>query len=267
MKALLELLIASLSVALLAMGAASAASTTDYTDQWWVAAESGWGASVQQQSNMLFIDVMVYGGSGKPTWFTAAASLQASGPNGHDIFSGDLYESSGPYVGGTFNPALVASRKVGTLVFDATAVSNATISYTVDGTPVVKNITRQTWSQESLEGNYDAFWMNNCWAYGALDWEPALLVVRHDANNRVVINLSCPYCATNFNHEIRGNYVQLGHLGQVTGDLIAPDTGSITLYEIEKTPVGFTGRLRGTITSAGQTCQVTNGKVGALRQQ
>jgi hypothetical protein len=265
MKALRRLLIASLSVVVLATGAAHAASTTNFSDQWMVTSESGWGVSVQQQSNTLFIDLMVYGTDGKPTWFVATASLQTNPPQGHTVFVGDLYATAGPYYGVAFNPALVTSRKVGTLTFDATSGSNATMSYTVDGTPVVKNVTRQTWSQEDLAGIYDAFWMNNCGS-GPLDWEPALLTVVHDANNQVVITLSCPYCFTNFNHALRGNYVQLGHQGQVTADLLAPDTGSITIYEIEKTTAGFIGRLHGTITSSGQTCEVTNGSVGAVRQ-
>ena len=262
-----QIAIALLTVAAFSTSAVNAASTTNYSDQWWIEAESGWGASVLQQADTLFIDLFVYGADNKPTWFTAAAFLQGNSPAGHTLFTGDLYQTNGPYHGGSFNPSLVASRRVGALTFDATTADNVTMSYTVDGTPVVKNVTRQTWRQENLEGTYDAFWMNNCGEDSAFDWEPALMVVRHDANNRVVISLSCPYCWTNFNHELRGNYAQLGHLGQVTADLIAPDTGSITLYEIETTKVGFTGRFRGTVTSSGRTCQVTNGRVGALRQQ
>src|SRR5512139_1753139 len=156
MTDLRRLLIASLSLAVLASGGAHAASTTDFSDQWWVPTESGWGASVLQQSNTLFIDVMVYGADGKPTWFVAAASLQTSRPAGHTVFVGDLYATTGPYYGATFNRSLVTERKAGTLTFDATTATNATFSYTVDGTPVVKNVTRQTWSYEYLGGTYDA---------------------------------------------------------------------------------------------------------------
>jgi hypothetical protein len=52
---------------------ADAASTTNYSDQWWIPAESGWGASVLQQWDTLFIDLFVYGTDNKPAWFTAAA--------------------------------------------------------------------------------------------------------------------------------------------------------------------------------------------------
>jgi len=49
MKAL-RWLIASVAVAVLATGVVRGASTTNFSDQWLVASESGWGASVQQQS-------------------------------------------------------------------------------------------------------------------------------------------------------------------------------------------------------------------------
>jgi len=172
MKALRQLLIASLSVAVLATGTAHAASTTDYSDQWWIPTESGWGAAVLQQADMMFVNLMVYGADGKPTWFVAASSLQADSPSGHTVFLGDLYATTGPYYGGTFNPALASERKVGTLKFDATSASNATMSYTVDGASVVKNVTRQTWSYEYLGGTYDAMWKYSCGGTPAFpyDW-------------------------------------------------------------------------------------------------
>ena len=256
--------LAPLAAAVLATGAASAASTTDYSDQWWVAAESGWGVSVQQQSNTLFVVLVVYGSDGQPTWFAAAAALQDGGPKGHDLFAGDLYAATSPHGASGSGTASIATRKVGTLVFDAADSGHAAITYSVDGTPVLKNVTRQTWKQDSLEGTYDAFWWNRYCPVVGFDWEPAKAVVRHDADNNVTIDLSCPYCWTNFSHGLRGHYVQDGHHGRIEADLVAPDAGAITIYEIEKTATGFTGRFVGDITVSGQTCHVTNGQIGAL---
>ena len=39
---------------------------------WWIPDESGWGASVLQQWDTLFIDLFVYRTDNKPTWFVAA---------------------------------------------------------------------------------------------------------------------------------------------------------------------------------------------------
>ena len=270
MTPLRKLVIASLSVAVLAGGTAQAASTSDFSDQWWVPSESGWGASVQQQAGTLFIDLMVYASDGKPAWFVAAAYQQANVPAGHTVFAGDLYATTGPSPGGAFDPTLVDARKVGALTFDASNVNNATLSYTIDGTPVVKNVSRQTWSYENLGGEYDAVWFTRCLGIpeypSPFDWTVTITTVRHNADNTVSINLSCPMCWTKFSHEFRGTYTQAGHLGQITADLVAPDAGSITIVEIAKTTAGFTGRFAGTMTISGLTCQTVDGRIGAAIQ-
>lgn len=270
MSALRLFLVASLSIAVFAGGAARAAATSDFSDQWWAPSESGWGASVQQQASTLFIDLMVYASDGKPVWFSAAAFQQASAPAGHTVFTGELYATTGPYHGGAFDPAVVTARKVGALTFDASSLNNAILSYTVDGASTVKNITRQTLTYENLGGAYDAVWFTRCLGMSAyespFDWTVNITTVRHNADNTVSINLSCPMCWTNFNHEFRGTYAQVGHLGQITADLVAPDVGSITIVEIAKTTAGFTGRFAGNMTISGWTCQTVDGRIGAAIQ-
>src|SRR6476619_4203554 len=49
---------------------------TNFSDQWWNPSESGWGASVLQQYDTLFIDLFVYGPDGLPRWYTAAVYYQ-----------------------------------------------------------------------------------------------------------------------------------------------------------------------------------------------
>jgi hypothetical protein len=162
--------IALLTVATLATGVARAASTTNFSDQWWVGTtESGWGASVLQQWDILFIDLFVYGTDTKPTWFTAAAYYQSSSPAGHVVFTGDLYATSGPYYGGAFTPGTVGYQKVGTLTFDSDTVNTARLTYTVNGVPVEKNVTRQFWKFENLGGNYYGGFV---WNQSAC-WDPA----------------------------------------------------------------------------------------------
>jgi len=270
MMALRKLLIASLSVAVLAGGTAQAASTSDFSDQWWARSEAGWGASVQQQASTLFIDLMVYASDGKPAWFSAAAFQQTNVATGHTVFAGDLYATTGPSPGGAFDPALVKARKVGALTFDASSLNNATLSYTVDGTPVVKDVQRQTWSYENLGGAYDAVWFTRCLGLpeysSPFDWTVTVTTVRHNADNTLSINLACPMCWTNFSHQFRGTYAQAGHLGQITADLVAPDAGSITIVEIAKSSAGFTARFAGTMTISGRTCQTVDGRIGAAIQ-
>src|SRR4051794_21695719 len=142
------------AIVLLATSFAHAASTTNFSDQWWDPSESGWGASVLQQRDVLFIDLFVYGTDGRPTWFTAAAYLQPSPGAGRVLFIGDLYLTNGPYFGGAFNPAAVSNRRVGTLTFDASSTDNAALAYTVDNVVVTKNVTRQLWAFEDFSGAY-----------------------------------------------------------------------------------------------------------------
>jgi hypothetical protein len=142
-----------------------------------------------QQAGTMFVNLMVYGSDGKPTWLVAASSLQANSPTGHTVFLGDLYATTGPYYGGTFDPALVGERKVGTLTFDANAPNSATMSYTVDGTPVVKNVTRQTWSHEDLTGLYYVGWNADCGGvWRTLFDGPIAMTISHNEGS-VWINL------------------------------------------------------------------------------
>jgi len=262
MKALHQGLILLLSIATFATGAVRAASTTDYSDQWWVPSESGWGAAVLQQSDTLFLNLMVYGADSKPTWYTAAALYDSKSATGHQVFAGDLYATTGPYFGGAFNPALVGERKVGTLTFDATAGNSATVTYTVDAVPVVKNVVRQFWSNENLSGTYDAIWRGGCpggdWHVGALDGFSST-VIQHTADNAVTMTVTYPFYWSDDLTELRGSYSQSGHLGRIAANLVAPNAGSIVIFEIAKTATGFTARFIDTLGG----CQVA-GRVVAV---
>jgi hypothetical protein len=60
---------------------------------------------------------------------------------------------------------------------------------------------------------------------------------------------------------LAGSYSQSGRLGQIVANVVGGGSGSITFYEIEKTPNGFTGRMKGTIT-LGIPCPLSNGRIG-----
>jgi hypothetical protein len=261
-------LIACVTVAALTTGVVRAASTTNLSDQWWVASESGWGASVLQQADILFIDVLVYGADSKPTWFTAAARSQSSAPGGHVLFTGDLYQTNGPYYGGAFNPSAVSRTKVGTLTFDADTGNTAVLTYTVNGVPVVKNVTRQTWKNENLSGSY----------YGAVninrpapplppdvpplfpDFDaPITIEIIQNADNTVNITLwNLDMLAGGY--YLSGTYSQSGHMGKIVAEVLSPDRGSITFFDIEKNISGFSGRFVGNVNDF----QITDGRIGGV---
>jgi hypothetical protein len=242
---------------------ARASSGTNFSDQWWNPNESGWGASILQQADVLFVDLFVYGANGQPTWFTAAAYLQQP-QAGNVVFFGDLYVTSGPWFGAFFNPGLVVSRKVGTLQFTATSTDFATLTYTVDGVVVSKQVERLLWAYENFSGSY----------YGGLVYDQSGCAVAsdngrveefgafqidHPATNAFTLSLQ-----SNFgNCTVTGNYSQLGHLGSVDANYACSygTNGTMTLYELERTSSGMTGRFIG----QNNACQVA-GTIGGVQR-
>lgn len=218
---------------------------TNFSDQWWNPDESGWGISVLQQYDTLFIDLFVYGPDGRPTWYTAAAYYQQQ--SGRSLFSGDLYVTSGPWFGSFFNPAGVTPRRVGTLQFDASSTDFATLIYTVDGVAVAKEVQRQLWTFEDFSGRYfGGLVYNQSACANAADNGPVeelgAFEIDHPGNNSFTLALHSSFgdCT------IAGNYDQRGHMGTVEdANYSCTDgiVGTMTLYELERTSAGMTGRF------------------------
>src|SRR5258705_4175068 len=88
-------------IAAFAVALPSAVSTywVDSSDLWINPNESGWGLNLVQQSDTMFGTIFLYGPDGTDRWFSASALTPAGG----NSFSGQLFQSSGPYYGaGTF---------------------------------------------------------------------------------------------------------------------------------------------------------------------
>jgi hypothetical protein len=134
---------------------AFASSTTpDYTDLWYIPAESGWGANVVQQGDTMFVTLFVYGSNNQPTWFVASAATQTGGSTS-GIFTGTLYQTSGPYfAAGSFSPSSVSVTPVGQLTFNASGSNAGTLTYTVNGASVSKNVVRQSFAGDNFTGSF-----------------------------------------------------------------------------------------------------------------
>ena len=127
---------------------------SEMTDLWWNANESGWGVTITHQGEIAFLTFFVYGADNKPVWYTGQATYTTTNSQGQAVFSGPVYQTSGPWLGGVFfNPNSVGVRQVGTLTLTA-YVSSATLLYIIDGVPVVKSITRQTFRNNNMTGKY-----------------------------------------------------------------------------------------------------------------
>lgn len=141
-----------------------------WTALWWNPAESGWGVTITEQGNVIVIAFLVYGTDGLPHWFEAAAYRGSTPETGYPAWTGDMYESTGPFYGGPFNPANVTTRKVGTVTFSPATPGTATLKYSIDGVVVTKPIERQTFQPVRLVGGYSGVYRiveSNCAGYPA----------------------------------------------------------------------------------------------------
>ncbi len=145
-------LLASLAVAL---PARATSYSTDFSDLWWNEQEDGWGVNVIQQGEILFLTFFIYGVDNAARWVVAPAMMPVDPqPAGATRFTGDVYQTAGPWFGGPFNPGAVTRAIVGTATITFDSPDTATLSYTVGGTPVVKSIRRQAFRATPVSGTY-----------------------------------------------------------------------------------------------------------------
>ena len=115
----------------------------DYTDLWWVPAESGWGIGLfHHPSNQIFVTLFVHGADGKPAWYVI--------PSGEFVdpitYRGQIYKTTGPYFGGPFDPTQfhISPAGSGEINFDPYNLDKAAINFVIDGVRFVKFIERQS---------------------------------------------------------------------------------------------------------------------------
>ncbi len=142
---LLFLLVAvCLSVAATPVQAQAQAFTIDtsavqpLTGLWWNESESGWGATLTQQSSIVFVTMFVYDAAGKATWYTVSCTISAA------VCSGDLLRFKG---GATptmpWSSSGLNFTKVGTMTLTFSSNDAGIMSYSIDGLASTRQITRQ----------------------------------------------------------------------------------------------------------------------------
>jgi hypothetical protein len=128
--------------------AGSRASSANYQDLWWNAAESGWGINIAHQGDILFATLFTYDASGRGLWLVMSAGRkQADGS-----YSGELYRTSGPAFNAVpFTPIGASDLvQVGTMRLRFADGEHAQLTYTVEGVGVTKDITRQVFSSPAF---------------------------------------------------------------------------------------------------------------------
>lgn len=113
----------------------------NYSDLWWDPNQSGWGFNiVQHPTGSVFGVMYTYDANGTPLWFVLPGGTWTSSTR----FTGAWYQVTGPAYNGAFDPAVVRPSQVGTATLDFSDANHGTLTFTVNGTTVVKTITRQT---------------------------------------------------------------------------------------------------------------------------
>ena len=128
------------------------AANYDYTDNWYVPTESGWGVNLTQTDNFIFATFFIYDADKKPTWYTAHLTW-----DGTSQFAGPLKRTTGTKFSEPWNPNDLTEVQAGTASFTPSTANNyeGTLTYTVTGVgTVTKAVQRLTLTSILLAANY-----------------------------------------------------------------------------------------------------------------
>jgi len=264
MKTLPQRIAACIAVSLAcALPAKASTFSVDYTDLWYIPAESGWGLNLIQQNNVIFATLFVYGSDNTPRWYVAS-DLEGSSGNS---FAGTLYRTTGPYFGVPWTGTSPATA-VGSMSLVFTSVNTATLTYTADGVTVTKSVQRQTWRAENLSGKYLGGLVAGCTS-GSTDllMIGSLAVTQSGTNQATMVESFTTSAGAPATCTFNGTYSQAGRQGTFAGNWSctvnggAANNGTFTMTELQSTIRGFNGRFQG----KDQFCQSYEGNVGVMR--
>ncbi len=259
--------VALLCVAALASPSPAFASafSTNISDIYNAANESGWAIELVQQADVIFATIYTYDSNMNPIFYSATLFVGGTGAGGNAIWVGGLYVTKGPWFGGPFDSSKVTYRPVGTMNYVQQDTAGGTVSFTVDGVVVTKQIARVTLKSDNYAGIYQGTYKivaSGC--TNSSDNGPfyinAVFTVTQGANALTVVTSepdgnSCSY---------PGNYNQVGQFGQSVGQFTCTNgiKGGNLFFEMNVTPTDFRGRISG---SDNLGCTL-NGSFAGIRQ-
>jgi hypothetical protein len=236
--------------------------STDQSDLWFIPAESGWGMQLVQRGSVIFATLFVYGPSGAPTWYTATMDFTSN-----LTWTGTLYATTGPYFATVpFDPALVELTSVGTMTWAAQSVDTGTLTYVVNGTPIVKNVIRQTLVLDYFGGFYIGGLhevVTEC-ANPALNGTFDLPGTVDFVQSGTAVNIEIVFATTNCTYS--GTLSESGQMGAVQTTAFTCNDGSsgtVSLAELQVTQSGLTGTYSASYASP-VGCQIA-GRIGGVR--
>jgi hypothetical protein len=250
------------AIATVSLPAWSTSFSTDQSDLWYIPAEAGWGIQFVQRGSVIFATMFVYDQFNIPIWYVATMSSV-----GNFAWSGDLLLTSGPWFGTVpFNTNAVTFRKVGTMRWTASTVTAGTLTYSVDGVQVAKNLVRQLLVLDDYSGHYGGGVhgeTTGCFNSAFNGISESIGIVNITQNGAAITLQSFP--TTGGSCSYPGTLTQLGQMGDVTGSFVCSDgtTGTFSLFEMQVNITGLTGRFTATYSNP-PGCRGT-GWFGGLR--
>jgi len=228
--------------------ALGSAFSTNNSDIYNAVNESGWAVELVQQADVIFATIYTYDANMNPIFYSTTLFVGGTGPSGNAIWVGDLIVSNGPWFGGAFDESKVVRRKVGTMNYVPQDTAGGTVSFTVDGVVVTKQISRVTLRQDSYAGIYQGTYKivaSGCTnpSDSGIFYIDAVFTVTQGTNALTVVTSesdgnSCTY---------PGDYVQFGQFGDSRGSFTCTNgiTGVNRFFEMNVTPTDFRGRILG----------------------
>jgi len=255
----------------LSLSATASTFSIDYSDLWGggqpAPTEAGWGLNLIQQGDVIFGTMFVYGTDNTARWF----SVTLSPTNGSTSWSGQLDQTTGSYYGGTWNNAAVTHNVVGNLSITFSNANAGTLTYTVNGVPVNKSISRFSLRAPNLAGKYVGGGFGTgpqtgCGSRGisvfdqlTVQQSGTSITLRVDFVNGAGQDAYCSY---------NGTLTTTGRTGSIAGNFTCAITsnnnqtnaGSFSITNLETSINGFNGNFN----SSDQFCTAT-GRFGGIR--
>jgi hypothetical protein len=108
------------------------------TGLWWNAGESGWGATITQQSHIMFVTMFVYDAAGNPVWYTVTCTI-----DGANCVGDMLRVRGGTVPTTTWDGSGINVSRVGSMTLNFTSNDAGSMSYMLDGISSTRQIARQ----------------------------------------------------------------------------------------------------------------------------
>ncbi len=235
----------------------------DQSDLWYIATESGWGMQLVQRGSVIFATLYVYGPTGEPVWYTATLQYTSS-----YTWTGILYATTGPYFATEpFNPMLVGYSPVGTMTWAAQTAETGTLTYSVSGIMVVKNMVRQLLVLDDFSGHYAGGFhkvVTGC-ANATLDGTSDVMGTIDVTQDGTAITIVETFPATGSSCTYSGTLSEAGQMGsaQLSFNCIDSTGGIGSIDQMQVTPYAISGSFSATYTNPAG-CQ-SSGWFGGFR--